>query len=110
MIRAVLVLFFTLISFEAFATRTISVSGQGTDNVYCSPTDGFFCIDTAKRRAQSEAERNARWTCELNYRGRAVTYTAFYSDYCNPSYLPPNHNGTWVNCRSECRMNCEVND
>ncbi|NUN05784.1 MAG: hypothetical protein HUU57_08480 [Bdellovibrio sp.] len=93
---------------SAQAARTITVSGSGTENTYCNPTASYFCIDDAKRRARSEAERNARWTCELNERGRALTYTAFFSDYCNPSYLPPNHNGTWVNCRADVRMSCEV--
>lgn len=32
----------------------------------------------------------------------------YENSFCNANYLPPNHNGTWVNCRSESRMQCEI--
>jgi len=95
---------------SAFAARTIYVTGQGSEYSFCNANSGFFCFDNIKRRAQDEGERDARWRCEMSYRGRALTYTTSCSTFCNPNYLPPRHDGTWVNCRSDCRMQCEVND
>lgn len=99
-----------LISQASLAAKTVDVTGRGYENSFCNANSGYFCFDNSKRRAEADAERDARWTCEMNQRGRALTYTAYYYTYCNPSYLPPNHDGTWVNCRSECRMQCEINN
>ncbi|MBV2167306.1 MAG: hypothetical protein KUL82_01255 [Bdellovibrio sp.] len=110
MVKLLIAITTFLLSFSALAYRTVYVSGQATENTYCNANSGFFCLDNAKRRAESDAERDARWSCEMSYRGRALTYTTSLYTTCNPSYLPPNHDGTWVYCRSEARMQCEVND
>ncbi|WII71163.1 hypothetical protein QJS83_11900 [Bdellovibrio sp. 22V] len=101
--------FAILMSQSAWA-RTVYVSGHGAENSFCNANSGYFCFDNIKRRAISEGERDTRWTCEMNQRGRSLTYTLSCNTYCSPSYLPPNHDGTWVNCRSDCRMQCEVQD
>ncbi|MEK2645636.1 hypothetical protein [Bdellovibrio sp. BCCA] len=93
---------------SVFATRTVYVTGRGSERTYCNANSGFFCLDKAKRDAQYDAENDARRNCEIFQRGRALTYTASYFTNCNPSYLPPNHDGTWVSCNSDCRMQCEV--
>lgn len=104
--------FFTLsillLSDTASAYSTISVPGRANDNSYCSANSGSYCIDSSKRRTEAEAERNARWNCELNHRGRALTYTTYFYTYCSPSYLPINHDPTWVYCQAEAQMQCEV--
>ncbi|KYG61113.1 hypothetical protein [Bdellovibrio bacteriovorus] len=102
------VLLLQLFAFTAEATRRITVTGRGSENSFCNANSGSFCLSNAKNRAEQDAERDARWTCEMSHRGRALSYTAFCSTYCNPNYLPPRHDGTWVNCRSDCRMDCEV--
>lgn len=108
MTRLILTIGALFISQVSLATQTIYVIGRGYENSFCNANSGFYCLDNAKRRAEADADRDARWTCEMNHRGRALTYTASYYTYCNPNYLPPNHNGTWVNCRSESRMQCEI--
>lgn len=102
------VLSILFLSSIASAYQTIYVTGRANDNTYCSANSGSFCIDTSKRRAEADAERDARWTCEMNNRGRALTYTTYYYTYCSPSYLPINHDPTWVYCRAEAQMQCEV--
>lgn len=97
-------------SWTLAATRVISVTGTGSESSYCNANSGYFCLDNIKRRAESNAERDAQWRCEMNERGRARTYTSYCSSYCSPNSLPPNHDGTWVNCRSDCRMDCEVDN
>lgn len=108
MIRFFLILCVLSLSQISTATQTVYVTGRSNDNSYCNANSGFFCLDNSKRRAESESERDARWNCEMNQRGRALTFTASYYTYCNPNYLPPNHDGTWVHCQSECRMQCEI--
>lgn len=105
----ILFLFTLLFSQLAFAVPTrIYVTGDGRQSSYCNANSGYFCLDNIKRQAQADAERDARWSCEMSHRGRALTFTASTNTNCNPSYLPPNHNGTWVNCSAQCRMQCEV--
>ncbi len=96
------------LSSAASAYQTIYVTGRANENTYCSANQGSFCIDSSKRRAESAAEREARWSCEMHNRGRALTYTTYYYTYCNPSYLPINHDPTWVSCRAEAQMQCEL--
>lgn len=100
--------FMLLLASAAFAYQTIYVTGRANENTYCSANQGSFCIDSSKRRAEAAAERDARWTCEVNNRGRALSYTTYYYTYCNPSYLPISHDPTWVYCRAEAQMQCEV--
>lgn len=90
--------------------KTITVNGRGSVNSYCNANSGNFCFNDIKRRAESDAERDVRWTCEMTHRGRSLTYTIFKNTFCSPSYLPPHHDGTWVNCRTDARMQCEVQD
>ena len=90
--------------------KTISVNGRGSASSYCNANSGTFCFNDVKRKSESDAERDARWTCEMTNRGRSLSYTLFTNTYCTPSYLPPNHDGTWVDCRSDARMQCEVQD
>lgn len=99
-----------LLAQTSMAAQMIYVTGRGSDNSYCNANSGYFCFDNSKRRAESDAERDARWTCEMNHRGRALSYTTYFSTYCNPAYLPPNHDGTWVSCRSDANMQCEINN
>jgi len=97
--------------FQAAAwARTINVSGRGSERSFCNANSGYFCLDSIKRRSQDDAREDARRVCELNYRGRAQTYTASYSSFCNPNSLPPNHDGVWVRCDSTANMQCEVNN
>lgn len=96
-----------LMSQSVFA-KTIQVTGRGSENSYCNANSGSFCYNSIKQRAESAAERDVRWTCEMNHRGRALSYTIFTNTFCSPTHLPPNHDGTWVNCRSDARMQCEV--
>lgn len=107
---AILSLLTILMSHSLASAKTIHVTGRGSANSYCNANSGTFCFNDIKRRAESDAERNARWTCEMTHRGRSLTYTLFTSTSCSPSYLPPRHDGTWVSCRADARMQCEVQD
>lgn len=98
-------LFLFLTTAEA---RTIRVSGSGSESSYCNANSGSYCIDNIKRRAEQDATFAAERTCEFSHRGRALRYTVSHSTFCNPSYLPPNHDGTWVRCNSNASMQCEV--
>lgn len=89
--------------------RNVSVVGYGSERSYCNANSGYFCFDNIKRRSQDNALRDARRACEFSQRGRSLTYTASYSTSCNPFNLPPNHDGTWVSCNTNARMQCEVN-
>lgn len=102
-------LIIVLVSQAAFAVSKIHVLGRGQENSYCNANSGSFCLNRVKSQASNDAERDARWTCEQTHRGRSLIFTIQISTYCNPNYLPPQHNGTWVNCRAEARMQCEVN-
>lgn len=101
----VLLFLFTSMS---YADRIEYVTGYGNEFSYCNTNSGYFCFDNVKRRAESSAEQDARWNCELNRRGRALTYTSSFSTFCTPNYLPPVHDGTNVSCRSDCRLQCEI--
>ncbi|XGC79461.1 hypothetical protein ACES2L_08990 [Bdellovibrio bacteriovorus] len=90
--------------------KSIYVSGRGQEYSFCNANSGSLCFSNVKRQAESEAARNARFTCEVSERGRSITYTTSCQTFCSPGYLPPRHDGTWVNCRSDCRMQCEVRD
>ncbi|WP_374073348.1 hypothetical protein [Bdellovibrio bacteriovorus] len=106
--KIVLTLTCLLLSQSVFAARTVYVNGRGSERSYCSANDSYFCLDRAKRQAERDAESDARRNCEIFQRGRALTFTASYFTTCNPSHLPPNHDGTWVSCNSDCRMQCEI--
>lgn len=108
--NAILSVFAILMSHSLADARTINVTGRGSSSSYCNANSGNFCFNDVKRRSESEAERDVRWNCEMTQRGRSLTYTLFTSTFCSPSYLPPHHDGTWVNCRSDSRMQCEVQD
>lgn len=88
--------------------RTVRASGSGSSSSYCNANSGSYCLDSVERRAEQDATYAAERSCEFTYRGRALRYTASYSTYCNPSYLPPRHDGTWVRCNSTASMQCEV--
>ncbi|KYG64135.1 hypothetical protein AZI86_12975 [Bdellovibrio bacteriovorus] len=88
--------------------RMVRVSGSGAGSSYCNANSGSYCIDSVKRRAEQDAGYAAERSCEFTYRGRALRYTTSYSTSCNPSYLPPRHDGTWVRCNSNSSMQCEV--
>ncbi|ASD63590.1 hypothetical protein [Bdellovibrio bacteriovorus] len=103
----IIAVFAILISQSVFA-KTIQVTGRGSEYSYCNANSGSFCFNNIKQRSEDEAERDARWTCEMTHRGRSLTYTTFTNTFCSPNYLPPRHDGTWVNCRSDARMQCEV--
>ncbi len=108
--RSIFSLLFVVLSYQStLAASKIFVQGRGQDNSYCNANSGSFCLNRVKMQASNDAERDARWTCEQNHRGRSLTFTTQISTYCNPNYLPPQHNGTWVNCRAEARMQCEIN-
>lgn len=93
----------------ALAASRIQVLGRGTESTYCNANSGAFCLNNVKTQASNAAERDARWRCEQTHRGRSLTFTMQVSTYCSPNYLPPRHDGTWVNCRAEARMQCEIN-
>jgi hypothetical protein len=105
-----MVLFSGVMMFQSFAeARTVLVTGRGIERSFCNANSGNFCLTNIKRRAEQTAGRDAQSVCERN-RGRALTYTTSYSSYCNPSYLPGNHDGVYVRCESSARMQCELND
>lgn len=99
---------FLFLSQNVFAAHTIYVTGRGFESTYCSANSGYYCLDNAKLRARSVAEREARFSCEVSYRGRALSYAASCYANCNPSYLPVNHDALWVSCNADCNMQCEV--
>lgn len=95
-------------SLTIWAQADMTVRGQGMDRFYCAENSGPLCLDQSKRRAESTAEREARWQCEGLRRGRSITYTIRRSTYCSPSSLPFSHPATWISCRSEVQMQCEI--
>ncbi|UOF01882.1 hypothetical protein [Bdellovibrio reynosensis] len=108
--RFILLLAFVF-SFHSLAlAKSIYVSGRGQQYSFCNANSGSLCFSNIQRQSESEAQRNARFTCEVSERGRSITYTTTCNTFCSPNYLPPRHDGTWINCRSDCRMQCEVRD
>lgn len=101
--------FAVLFSQSTFATSTIYVLGRGQESSYCNANSGSFCLNRSKTQASNDAERDARRACELTHRGRSLIFTLQISTSCYPNYLPPQHDGTWVRCQAEARMQCEVN-
>lgn len=106
---ALTVAFVSTLSLSVTAeARTVRVSGSGTGSSYCNSNSGSYCIESVKRRAEQDAGDAAERSCEFTYRGRSLRYTTSYSTFCNPSHLPPRHDGTWVRCNSNASMQCEV--
>lgn len=110
MTKTILVFATILMSQTVFAARVINVTGNGQASAHCTPAGGSMCLNNVKNQATMEAERQARWACEMNNQGRSRTYTLFTSATCNPSYVPPGNNGTFVSCRANSRMQCELRD
>lgn len=86
----------------------ISVNSSGSAQSFCNANSGSFCLTQVKREAQDDAYREAIHICEFRHNGRPRTYTISTNSICNPSFLPINHDGTWVRCRASARMSCEV--
>lgn len=91
-------------------SKTKSITARGRASSYCNANSGSYCTNDITRNSEREASQNIRRSCEWSYRGRSLTHTLYSNTRCNPSYLPPNHDGTWVTCETDARMQCEVND
>ncbi|HEX7676298.1 MAG TPA: hypothetical protein VF412_19140 [Bdellovibrio sp.] len=87
--------------------RTTYVSGNGQYSAYCTAND-MFCSHNVQQYAERQGIQDAETRCEIN-QGTPLTYTATCNTFCTPAYIPPG-TSTWVSCRADCRMQCDVKD
>lgn len=106
----------TLISQVAFISgaeaRVTSAYGSGYASGMCDGSPGnYFCFDNIKQQARRDAVNRAELDCRIRGGQAQGTYTASCSfEYCNPSFIPANAPSQFVNCRSDCSINCEFKD
>lgn len=98
-----------VLALPAFADEEIQrityVDGSGQYSSYCMAND-MFCSRNVQQFAERQATQDAETRCEIN-QGTPLTYTASCNSYCTPAYIPPN-TSTWVSCRSDCRIQCDM--
>jgi hypothetical protein len=85
--------------------RMSYTSGSGSASGYCSANQ-IFCINDIKLQAETQAEDFAENSCRAQ-RGTPVPYATNCSDFCSPPYIPPG-SSTFVTCRANCNMQCEL--
>lgn len=97
-----------LFSLQVFAL-TETVTGSGNYGGVCLG-DSFsrMCVDRIKDRAEDEAQRDADFQCRMR-NGHLQSYGSC-NTYCNPFFIPEDFLSHYVNCRSDCRFNCEIRD
>lgn len=83
-------------------------TGIGTYSAYCTDTD-YFCVDNVKRTARRYAEDDGAWQCRIQ-NGKVDYIAPSCWDMCNPNYIPPGSGSTFVSCRSDCQVRCDLPD
>lgn len=89
------------------ASHTTYVTGSGQTSAYCTAND-YFCPRNVQQASENNGKDNAAWNCRMD-QGMPLSYTATCNTFCSPAYIPPN-TPNWVNCRSTCQMQCQIND
>jgi hypothetical protein len=85
------------------------VNGYGDHSGFCYEYDAYFCLDNLKRGSREKAVRDAEWTCRVSYQGVVDTYSAYCTDFCNPSFFYQGQQfPVYASCRSNCSLRCEI--
>jgi hypothetical protein len=93
---------------EELEAQAVYVNGSYTNVGTCYGND-YWCIDRIKDGARQNALQDASWHCQMQH-GTLDQFSAYYSDFCNPSMLPPGNNSTFVSCRSDVQARCQIPD
>ena len=89
------------------SSTTVSVSGSGSAESFCSSSMGSFCLDGVKRDAETQAKENAETSCEEQ---RGTTGYLGCNTNCNPPFIPgfPDQPNQMVSCESTCSGSCFI--
>lgn len=100
-----------VLSLNLQADTMIAVYGNGYSSGFCDGYNTYFCVDSLKQTAQRDAISRADLDCRIRQGRTQPSYTARCSfEYCTPSYIPVNSPSQLVTCRSDCSINCEIED
>ncbi len=92
--------------------RVTSAYGSGYASGMCDGSPGnYFCFDNIKQQARRDAVSRAELDCRIRGGQAQGTYSASCSfEFCNPSFVPSGSPAQFINCRSDCSINCEIKD
>ncbi len=98
-----------IISTFALAQSRQTLSRIGYSRGFCDGQNQYFCIDQLKRDAERDAENSMYYEC-MAKNGYLESWSKRCFNNCSPIFIPSDSNSVYVNCNSNCQVDCLIRD